>query len=241
MGRDQQEIEQKLSFFQEKMSLTDVNIRIRNSSRTGIHFDESLNYYIINYNDRGIDYFLAHELGHILLSKKTNCPTFANPPLSNDVDETIFTILDYLINVLVNSLVCRTNELYEIYALFFNYYVKLNFRFKNATELVAFNISATLEDLFNLKLQNKDLTHMMSIARYYDELKKQSDFNQKKYDMILLKLNDYKDVITKFDLQKILSFLFEITCLICDNFNYMNISNLRNQFRIFFGDSFANF
>ena len=66
-----------------------------------------------------------------------------------------------------------------------------------------------------------------------------SDFNQRKYDKILLKLNKYKEVITTFDLQKIIDFLFEITCLICENFNYMDINNIRNQFRIFFTNNFG--
>jgi len=238
MNENLEELEQKLLFFKEKLSLMDIELRIRISNRTGVHFDENLDYYIINYKDQGIDYALAHELGHILLSKVTNCSTFANPPFSDDADDTIFTILDYLINVIVNSLVCRTNSLYEYYQSFFLYYIKLNFRFGNATELVAFIISTQLEYLFNLKPKDKNLSLMMKMARYNDILKNHPDFNQRKYDKILLQLNKYKEVIKTFDLQKIIDFLFEITCLICENFNYMDIDNIRNQFRIFFPYNF---
>lgn len=234
MDENLQELKQKLLHFQEKLSLTDVKVRIRNSSRTSIHFDENLGCYILNYNDRGIDYFLAHELGHILLSKKTDCPTFANPPLSDDLDDIIFTILDYLINVLVNSLVCRTNDLYKYYPPFFEYYVNLNFAFKNATILVAFNISTQLEYLFNLKQKNKNPSLLKSMSRYNQMLRSQPDFIYSKYEKILLKFNTYKEVIKEFDLQTIVNFLLEITSLICENFNYMDSDNVVDELKKFF-------
>lgn len=238
MDENLQELEQKLLFFQEKLSLADVNIRIRNSSRTGVHFNEALRRYVINYNDRGLDYFLAHELGHILLSKETDCPIFADPPLSDEVDETIFKILDYLLNVIVNSLVSRINNIYEYYKSFFLFYLDLNFRFKNKTELVAFIISTQLEYQFNLKLKDKGAYFSMKMARYFIMLKNQPDFNQQKYDNILLQLNNYKKVIRSFDLQEIVNFLFEITGLICNNFKYMDESEIANQFNIFFPNNF---
>lgn len=234
MDENLEELKHKLSLFQEKLSLVDVEIRIRNSTRTGIHFDENLDSYILNYNDQGIDYGLAHELGHILLSKKTNCPTFANPPLSDDLDDTIFTILDYLINFMVNSLVCRTNDLYKYYPAFFEYYVNLEFTFRNTTELVAFNISTQLEYLFNLKQQDKNVSLLNSMARYNEILKNQLDFNYSKYEEILLKINTYKEVIIKFDLQVILNFLLEITTLICETFNYMDSDNVVDELKKFF-------
>ncbi len=55
---------------------------------------------------------------------------------------------------------------------------------------------------------------------------------------ILPQLNKYKEIITKLDLQKIIDFLFEITCLICENFNYMEKDNIRNQFQIVFPNNF---
>lgn len=234
MNEKLEEIEKKLLFFKEKLSLMDIGIRIKISNKTGVYFDENLDCFIIHYKDQGIDYALAHELGHILLSKKTNCPTFANPPLFDDVDETIFTILDYLVNVIVNSLVCRSNDLYDYYSSFFAYYINLDFRFRNATELLVFNISTKLEYLFNLKLQDKNISYMIRMAQYNERLKNYSGFSQEKYDGILLKLNKYKDVIKTFDLQKIKDFLFEITCLICEIFDYMDLDNIRNQFEIFF-------
>ncbi|KKL88944.1 hypothetical protein LCGC14_1919650 [marine sediment metagenome] len=229
-----QELERKLLFFQNKLGLTDLNVEIRNSRRTGVHFDDDLGSYLINYNETGLDYFLAHELGHILLSKKTNCPIFSDPPSSNKIDETIFSILDYLINVIVNSLVSRTNNLYEFYKEFFIYYINLNFKFNNKTELVAFIISSQLEYQFNLRLEDKSTFLLMKMTRYHSMFKTQPDFDQNKYDNILLNLNNYKKVIKLFDLQEILNFLFEITRLICENFNYMDEGGIKNQFQIFF-------
>jgi len=234
MDENLQELEKKLLFFQEKLSLTDVNIRIKNSSRTGVHFDEDLDCYILNYNDRRIDYFIAHELGHILLSKTTNCPTFANPPFSDDVDETIFIILDFLINVIVNSLVSRTNNLYNYYKSFFLFYINLNFGFRNNTELVAFIISTQLEYQFNLKPEDKGTYFFIKMAKYYPILKNQPNFNQKKYDNILLQLHNFKKVIRSFDLQEILDFLFEITGLTCEVFKYMDEYEIGDQLHIFF-------
>ncbi len=225
-------------FFKEKLDLVDVKIRIRNLNRTGIYFDENLECYILNYNEESIDYTLAHELGHILLSKKTNNLIFANPPFSDDVDETFFTVLDYLINVIVNSLVSRTNNLYEYYKSFFHFYINLNVRFRNKTELVAFIISTQLEYQFNLKPEDKGTYFFMKMERYYTTLKKQPNFNQKKFDNILLQLNNYKKIITSFELQEIINFLFEIIGMICENFNYMDESEIRNQFHIFFPDRF---
>lgn len=77
----------------------------------------------------------------------------------------------------------------------------------------------------------------MKMARYYTMLKNHSDFNQKKYDDILLPLHNYKKVIRSFYLQEILTFLFEITCLICKVFNYMDELEISDQFHIFFPKS----
>ena len=238
MNKKSDGLEQKLIFFKEKLDLGDIELIIRNSIRTGIHFDEDIDCYIINYNDQGVDYALAHELGHILLSKKTNCATFVNPPVSDDVDDTIFTILDYLINVIVNSLVSRINNLYEYYQSFFSFYINLKFGFRNATELVALNISTKLEYQFNLKPRDKDISLIMKMAGYYNMLKNQPGFNRRKYDNILPQLYKYNEIISKLDLQNIIDFLFEITCLICENFNYMEKDNIINQFQIFFPNNF---
>ncbi len=60
MNENLKELEEKLLFFQEKLSLTEVKIKIIDSSRTGVHFDEDLRSYILNYNKQDVDYALAH-------------------------------------------------------------------------------------------------------------------------------------------------------------------------------------
>ena len=191
----EEELKQKFDPYQDKLSLKEIPIEIKiTSNSTNIYFKESRNSYFIMFNESGQDFELIHELGHILLTKETSFLIFSNLPISKEIDNYIFKIIDYLINPFINSKISRINETYPMYRTFFENFINKRYCFKSTAEEIAFNICVSLEHLFNLKPYDHSIELMKYLRVHKESLSQKSSFSEEKYDNLLPQLHKFREI-----------------------------------------------
>ncbi len=237
MKISKKELNEILNLYKEKLSIKEVSIRIQiTSNSTSIYFDESKDEYCIKFNESGKIFDFFHELGHILLTKKTGCLIFSSPPTSAGINNEIIKILDYLINLFVNSNISRIEEIYPLYEAFFKDFISFRYRFKSTSEELAFNICANTEYLFNLRPSDHSIELIKYLALHKESLLQRSSIPRQQYENILPYLSQFREIKYSNDAQKIINFIQQISCKICEVSNYKDKNYINNQVRMVFSD-----
>ena len=123
-------IKQQFDKYRSLLSLSDEPIKLKILPKNGVneyegsnlYWDEKLKSWVIEFVNQHI-FFLIHELGHIFLAKKYNCPYFAKQT-SVPVNERIGYNNVALVDSFVNYNITRYNEIDDLFLNLVDIYLK---------------------------------------------------------------------------------------------------------------------
>jgi len=205
------EYKKKLFLSNEPIKLIQIPINIR--IQTGVSWYDLEKCWKITYKDKGYDFELAHELGHIYLSKILKSLGFATgPPLNVEIKNDIKDFLNALIDGLVDYRLSLFEEFYTLYIKYIDFWLSYptsNFVSNTDDKILALYLWFYLEFNCVLKQEEKDFR----INEIYNFLKRlrfminvRSNLSYWKFELIDQRLKDFNYIKSTNDVKKIIFF-----------------------------------
>jgi len=218
----------------EDLSLVNDCIKIMLSNINAVKSDDKSGCWNIEYIRPEINYYLIHELGHIILAKEASYSYFAREPNEN-TNQDVFDYINYLIDCFANYHSFNS----EYYPLYLNYIDKLlnlihrGFVFTNTHELLGGYLGFYLEFKYNLKVNDKE-NRQVDIKTYLRNLKNIIVQNSQLYHQLFQKINrkldDFEFLRSTDNPEEIIKFCFDLLEIL----PFWNKEFLKYQFTLIF-------